>query len=180
MGKMSQSPKLPVLQPTADQGCGCDRRDVLQGIAVAATLVPMAACRIDDPGAGDDAVDAAPGGDASAPSFTMCGANLCVDLTHPDNAALLTAGGFRVITIGTKKVMVARSTATDFVTMTAVCTHAGCTVRFAPAASQMQCPCHGSKYMLDGTVVVGPALNPLKLFTNDFDMANNLLTVMLT
>ena len=180
MGKMSQSPKLPVLQPTVDEGCGCGRREVLQGIAVAAALVPMTACRIDDPGGDDSAVDAAPGGDGAAPSFTMCGANLCVDLAHPDNAGLLNAGGFRVITLGTKKVMIARTTATDFITMTAICTHAGCTVRFALAASQMQCPCHGSKYNLDGTVAVGPALIALKQFTNDFDMPGNLLTVMLT
>jgi nitrite reductase/ring-hydroxylating ferredoxin subunit len=183
MGKMSQSPKLPVLQPTNDEGGGCGRREVLGGIAIA-SLLPMA-CRIDDPGIDPAGVDAAPGGDAAMGSgFEMCGANLCVDLTHPNNANLLTVGGFRVIQNGTKKIMVARTTATEFATMSAVCTHAGCTVAFKPAASQMQCPCHGSKYALDGMIVqMAPGsvnLADLKLFSITFDEPGNLLTIMLT
>jgi Rieske Fe-S protein len=183
MSKMSQSPKLPVLQPTNEES-GCGRRQVLQGIAVA-SLLPMA-CRIDDPGGGDPAVDAAPAGDGNGtPSFEMCGANVCVDLTHPDNDRLNTVGMFRVIQVGTKKIMVARTTDTEFVTMSAVCTHAGCTIRYAPAVPEMQCPCHGSKYSLDGMVTqiaIGGSQNQADLFvfSNTFDMAGNLLTIMLT
>jgi Rieske Fe-S protein len=183
MGKMSQSPKLPVLQPTSDEGGGCcDRRDVLGAIAVA-SLLPMA-CRIDDPG-GDPGVDAAAGGDAAqGTGFEMCGANLCVDLTHPNNDKLNTVGMSRVIQIGTKKIMVARTTDTEFATISAVCTHAGCTVAYKPAVPEMACPCHGSKYMIDGTITqMAPgSINQasLKQFTNTFDMAGNLLTIMLT
>ncbi|MEM9568110.1 MAG: cytochrome b6-f complex iron-sulfur subunit [Cyanobacteria bacterium P01_E01_bin.34] len=43
------------------------------------------------------------------------------------------------------------------------CTHLGCTFPWNPQAQQFQCPCHGSRYAPDGTVVRGPAGLPLKL-----------------
>jgi cytochrome b6-f complex iron-sulfur subunit len=43
------------------------------------------------------------------------------------------------------------------------CTHLGCTFPWNPAAQQFQCPCHGSLYGADGSVVRGPAPLPLKL-----------------
>jgi cytochrome b6-f complex iron-sulfur subunit len=43
------------------------------------------------------------------------------------------------------------------------CTHLGCTFPWNPNAQQFQCPCHGSLYAPDGTVVRGPAPLPLKL-----------------
>ena len=41
----------------------------------------------------------------------------------------------------------------------AVCTHLGCTPRVE--ADQLVCPCHGSRFMRDGTLVNGPAARPL-------------------
>jgi len=43
------------------------------------------------------------------------------------------------------------------------CTHLGCTFPWNPTDQQFQCPCHGSRYTPDGTVVRGPANRPLKL-----------------
>jgi Rieske Fe-S protein len=42
----------------------------------------------------------------------------------------------------------------------AVCTHAGCTVAKI-ANGTIDCPCHGSKFNLDGTVATGPATRAL-------------------
>ena len=36
-----------------------------------------------------------------------------------------------------------------------VCTHLGCIVK--PTASGFECPCHGSQFALDGSVIKGPA-----------------------
>jgi cytochrome b6-f complex iron-sulfur subunit len=36
-----------------------------------------------------------------------------------------------------------------------ICTHLGCIVR--PGPDGFECPCHGSRFALDGTVVKGPA-----------------------
>jgi cytochrome b6-f complex iron-sulfur subunit len=43
------------------------------------------------------------------------------------------------------------------------CTHLGCTFPWNGIAEQFQCPCHGSRYDADGSVVRGPANLPLKL-----------------
>jgi cytochrome b6-f complex iron-sulfur subunit len=43
------------------------------------------------------------------------------------------------------------------------CTHLGCTFPWNGVDQQFQCPCHGSRYTPDGTVVRGPANLPLKL-----------------
>ena len=41
-----------------------------------------------------------------------------------------------------------------------VCTHTGCKLN-AVADGTINCPCHGSKFNLDGTVAQGPAARPL-------------------
>jgi cytochrome b6-f complex iron-sulfur subunit len=176
MGKMSRSDKLPVLPPTEDsETCGgCDRRDVLAGLA-AASLLPLGC----GGGGGDDTplVDAAPPAD---PGFEMCGTNVCVDLTKEANSGLLNAGGSRVITSGTKKIIIVRSSDTEFVTLSPICTHQGCTVAYQLSGNNFRCPCHGSQYDIAGAVTMGPAQADLTPFSNTFDMAGNLLTIMLT
>lgn len=47
-----------------------------------------------------------------------------------------------------------------FAAVSAVCTHLGCTVRHV-AGEGFVCPCHGSRFDLEGRVVDGPAPRPL-------------------
>ncbi|MBW3537189.1 MAG: FAD-dependent oxidoreductase [Actinobacteria bacterium] len=43
-----------------------------------------------------------------------------------------------------------------------VCRHVGCLVAFNPAERTWDCPCHGSRYTVDGKVIQGPAVHDLE------------------
>ena len=58
------------------------------------------------------------------------------------------------------KVVVTQPTAGVFKGFSSTCTHKGCTVDKI-ADGTIDCPCHGSKFNLDGTVAKGPAQEPL-------------------
>jgi glycine/D-amino acid oxidase-like deaminating enzyme/nitrite reductase/ring-hydroxylating ferredoxin subunit len=46
-------------------------------------------------------------------------------------------------------------------TVSAACTHLGCIVLWDQSEREWSCPCHGSRFLPDGTVTNGPARQPL-------------------
>ncbi|NKX90795.1 QcrA and Rieske domain-containing protein [Nocardia coubleae] len=57
-------------------------------------------------------------------------------------------------------IVITQPTAGAFVGLSATCTHAGCKVT-SVKDGVIVCPCHGSRFELDGAVRGGPARNPL-------------------
>jgi Rieske Fe-S protein len=45
------------------------------------------------------------------------------------------------------------------------CSHLGCSISFNKDARTFDCPCHGSRFHIDGTVLHGPAADPLSHLT---------------
>ena len=112
---------------------GLPRRTVLIGAAV----VPIAACNSNT-------------GELVAPPTT----------TAPGQVLAATAE----IPVGSGKVVgdtvVTQPTAGVFDAFVARCTHAGCKLS-SVTDGRLDCPCHGSRFGLDGAVLRGPAMTPL-------------------
>jgi Rieske Fe-S protein len=66
-----------------------------------------------------------------------------------------------VFEIEETKVAAYRDEKGTLITLSAKCMHRGCTVAFNKKDKTWDCPCHGSKYKYDGTVIHGPATKNL-------------------
>jgi Rieske Fe-S protein len=53
-------------------------------------------------------------------------------------------------------VVVTQATAGNFAGYSTICPHQGCAVA-SVTDGEIECPCHGSRFALDGSVVTGPA-----------------------
>ncbi len=66
-----------------------------------------------------------------------------------------------IIRDGLKKLAVFRDESGTLHARSAACTHAGCVVHWNPFERCWDCPCHGSHFAIDGTVLNAPAVTPL-------------------
>jgi glycine/D-amino acid oxidase-like deaminating enzyme/nitrite reductase/ring-hydroxylating ferredoxin subunit len=85
-------------------------------------------------------------------------------LSHPDSLRELDAikpGDGAIVTIDGDKLAAYRSASGELKLLSPVCTHMGCLVTWNPAERSWDCPCHGSRYAIDGTVLEGPTVEPL-------------------
>jgi Rieske Fe-S protein len=55
-------------------------------------------------------------------------------------------------------------TADGYGAASVVCTHRGCEVSFNGRGNSLDCPCHGSRFATDGSVLHGPATRPLRRY----------------
>ncbi|HEX8478276.1 MAG TPA: FAD-dependent oxidoreductase [Telluria sp.] len=75
------------------------------------------------------------------------------------------AGEGAVLRDGGKLLAVYRSDDGALQAVSAACTHLGCAVHWNSGEKSWDCPCHGSRFAADGTVLHGPARRPLAAAT---------------
>jgi Rieske Fe-S protein len=148
-----------------------DRRTAIRGAAVVAAGATLAACGSTDSTAGAASSSATPTldagttfdaiGSASAPvttGVTVSGAAAAENGIGSTSGVAVGGGAV----FETAKVVVTQPTAGSYKAFTAVCTHQGCLVA-GVANGAISCPCHGSSFSIkDGSVLNGPATQPLK------------------
>ncbi len=116
------------------------------------------------------------GGGAPEGTATICGTNLCVSIAA--NPELAEPGGGLLFTQAPgHKIYVVKTGASTFSVVTAVCTHANCTIEWN-GSNGFDCPCHGSRFSPDGVAVMGPAFRPLRVYTHM--LGGDTLTIVLS
>ncbi len=133
------------------------RRTALAVTGLGIGAPALAACGSSDSGAssapptGSDTTSAAPS------SSSGSGSSAAGDDLGP--ASAVPAGGGKIFK--DQNVVVTQPTAGTFKAFSATCTHMGCQVATI-SGGEIHCPCHGSAYSIkDGSVVGGPAPQPL-------------------
>ena len=112
------------------------RKTVIAGAGVGLAAAAVAAC---SSGSESPPSQALPSGEALAPTADV-----------PVGSGVIVGD-----------VVLTQPVAGDFKAFSAVCTHTGCLVNKI-ADGSIDCPCHGSRFGLDGAVLDGPASKPLK------------------
>jgi 3-phenylpropionate/trans-cinnamate dioxygenase ferredoxin reductase subunit len=80
----------------------------------------------------------------------------------PTPVSQLQPGEGKVLEVDGDKAAVYRDDDGQLHALSPVCTHMGCLVEFNATERIWDCPCHGSRFATDGTVIKGPATRALK------------------
>ena len=78
------------------------------------------------------------------------------------SAEELAPGEGQVGSVGGRQVAMSRDEAGVLHAVSARCTHLGCIVNWNTAERTWDCPCHGSRFAQDGSVIEGPAVTALE------------------
>ncbi|RDH77653.1 Rieske (2Fe-2S) protein [Mycolicibacterium moriokaense] len=119
------------------------RQHVIRGAGLVVTAGALAAC-------GNGGSQPATGGEASTSTSAAAGGAITKTSDVPVGSGVIVGD-----------VVITQPTAGKFEGFSSTCTHKGCTLNKI-ADGTIDCPCHGSKFNLDGTVANGPATKPLE------------------
>ncbi|HYO98233.1 MAG TPA: FAD-dependent oxidoreductase [Polyangiaceae bacterium] len=91
--------------------------------------------------------------------------HLLSDRLRPPNARSLddiAPGEGKIVRVKGQRLAVYRDDQGSLHAVSPVCTHLGCHVAFNQVEKSWDCPCHGSRFNVDGGVIEGPALHALQ------------------
>ena len=125
-------------------------------------LAPMAlsSCEESDDPSTDSSDDTDDGGDDSSN-----GVDFTIDLNSGAYSDLQQIGGY----VYENDILIAFLGGTEYIALSKICTHQACTVQYSQAQGQVICPCHGSVFSTDGSVIEGPAGAPLQEYNTELD-----------
>ena len=104
---------------------------------------------------------------AGGPEFVRNNAEVAADLLSgylarkPGDLDALAPGEAAILKIDGDNVAAYRDPEGHLHAVSAVCTHMGCILGWNETDRSWDCPCHGSRFGLDGDVIHGPAVEPL-------------------
>jgi glycine/D-amino acid oxidase-like deaminating enzyme/nitrite reductase/ring-hydroxylating ferredoxin subunit len=90
------------------------------------------------------------------------GAHFAGDRLKRAGMSELAPGEGRIVRDGLGQTAVSRDEGGELRAVSARCTHLGCIVEWNGAERSWDCPCHASRFAPDGSVLQGPAVNPLE------------------
>ncbi len=99
------------------------------------------------------------------------GGEVTIDLDSPSYSSLKNDGGY----VYTNNIVVINTGNENFVALSDICTHAGCTVSYDAGSRDLYCPCHGSVFSQTGSVKRGPANTALPKYS--ISRMGNILTI---
>ncbi len=146
-----------------------ERRTVIQLGLSALAVGALGSCSRDEPAPGSAtdpataaSTDSAPT-TATAPAPTTTGPEPSAPGPAADGLRIpladIPVGGAVILTA--EQVVATQPTAGEYRGFSAICTHQGCTLESVQGQDAV-CPCHGSRFsIVDGSVVQGPATEPL-------------------
>jgi Rieske Fe-S protein len=125
------------------------RRTVIVGTGLGLAATALAGCATygDKPAASSSATSSAPGGGEGSPA--------AAETVLAKTADIPVGSGVIV-----DNVVITQPTEGVFKGFSSVCPHRGCHVSEVTEGN-IVCPCHGSRFDLEGAVVTGPAREPL-------------------
>lgn len=121
------------------------RKTVLAGAGVGLAAAAVAACSSGSNSSGSES-----SGSSAPESSKPAGEALATTAEVPVGSGVIVG-----------EVVLTQPAAGDYKGFSAVCTHTGCLLNEI-ADGTINCPCHGSKFSLDGAVANGPASRPLE------------------
>lgn len=130
-----------------------ERKEFIKKFAVGGSILFVAPTFLQSCSDGNDEIINDPGnGDKK---------EIVVDLNQAANSNLKTVGGY----VYSGDLIIIRTTDSQYTVLSKICTHQGCTVTYNSSNNNLPCPCHGSLYNINGSVVNGPAPTSLKQYT---------------
>jgi cytochrome b6-f complex iron-sulfur subunit len=130
----------------------CSRRALLAGLAACAACRPGAES---DTSALPDVEDLPPVGD---PGWWLA--------SFADHPQLADVGGSAEVhvTEALLHAIVVRTARSEAIAVWSICSHGACVIAWEGSTGELLCPCHGSRFGLDGAVLGGPAPEALDAF----------------